>query len=59
MRAGTYTVKKPGGRSWCRGRGADLPTYLFHMTCLAWSLIDLKTSSSRVEPLTMGWAHFL
>jgi hypothetical protein len=52
-KAGTQTGWEPGGRSWCRGQERVLLTGLFLKTCSAWLLIEPRTISSGVSPLSL------
>lgn len=55
VRTGANTEQEPGGRCWCRGHGQMLVTGLFIMACSACFLIEPVTTSSGMDPPTVGW----
>lgn len=48
--------REHGDGSLCRGHGRILLTGLLSMACLACLLIESRTTSPGMIPLTMGWA---
>ena len=54
--AGTQAGQEPGGRSWWRSHGTTMLTGLLPMACSVCFLIEPRTTSPGMAPLTMGWA---
>jgi hypothetical protein len=57
VRTGTQAGLEPGGRSWCRGHGGALLTGLLPLSCSVCFLIEPRTTSLGMAPLTMGWVR--
>jgi len=50
-----WNSHRSGSRSWCRGHGGMLLTGLLPLACSACFLIEPRTTSPGMAPLTMGW----
>ena len=56
VRTGTQAGQEPKGRSWCRGHGGALLTGFLIMACSACFLMESRTTSPGMTPLTLGLA---
>jgi hypothetical protein len=50
-----WNSSRSGSRNWCRGHGGMLLTGLLPLACSICFLIELKTTSPRMAPPTIGW----
>lgn len=56
VRAGVQTRQELESRSWCRGHEWVLLTDLLFIACSAYFLMEPRTTTLRMVPLTITWA---